>query len=298
MDEEQQEGHRREPKISLVEGILITILMALVDIAELIPFLGDTLGLFIGALATIYLLIKGVNGIFFIIGAVADLVPFLQELPFKTAGWLITWGIDHFATGEVAGAIVEKAEKVGELAEGNAEGAASEAAAAGAGAAEGAAAQAGSAATQEAGAAEGALKAEGEAAQAQEGGRPSDRVGKDKELSRGEGGAESAGEGPEGGEGTTIEPEALGEERQMLGQEGQLRKELLEETPGAGGAPETTGEKPAKKETEEEKKAREMKERAKKLKERMDRFRPQPQGEPQEGQPQGEEDEEELPRAA
>ena len=114
----EERAEPREPKISIVEALLIGILMLIIDIAEIIPFVGDFLGLGTGALVIMYLVMKGVNGLVFAVGTALDAIPVIQAFPSKTLAWVITVGIDHFAPKEIS----EKLEKAGELAEGKAGG--------------------------------------------------------------------------------------------------------------------------------------------------------------------------------
>jgi hypothetical protein len=114
--DEKLEGLRPEPKISLVVAILIGIALLIVDIAELIPFVGDFIGVPVGALVAFYLIMSKINGTVFIVGTVLDAIPVIQEFPCKTLAWIITVGVDHFAPAAVS----EKLEQAGEIAEGKA----------------------------------------------------------------------------------------------------------------------------------------------------------------------------------
>jgi hypothetical protein len=230
MDEEaQSEGQPREPKIDLVTGIGIFLAMGTLDLAELIPFVGDFTSIPAYGV-NFYLSSKGISGVVFAVGNTLDLIPILQEFPCKTIGWLITWGIDHFAPAAVS----ETLEKAGEMAQ----------AKAGKGAKEGvegaATGKEAKAITEEAAVrAEGGVGAVAEGGGIAEGGPTTAAPGTEEaggarvsgagageEAPTTEGGGTAEGEGAK-----EIEPEAFGQERELLGSEGQLEKELLEETP-------------------------------------------------------------------
>jgi hypothetical protein len=108
MDEEQK---KREPKISLVEALLIGAYIGTLDVIDIIPTAGDITDL-LGAPIMFYLNIKGVGGMAFIIAEIMDLFPIVQEFPSRSVAWLIIIGLDRFAPAKLEEAV----EKAGELA--------------------------------------------------------------------------------------------------------------------------------------------------------------------------------------
>jgi hypothetical protein len=209
MDEEQAEY---QPKIGLVEALFIGLAVLVLDVIDLIPIAGDiTDGP--SLLVNYYLYSKGVNGIWFIIGEVLDLIPVVQEFPSRSIAWVVVVYLDHHPSK-----IIQTAEKAGELAEGGESGgevgAATET---GEGAAAGV--------KQEV---EGTVEGEGVAAHAEgEVGTTteSETTGREK---RGEGGrteTEKRGGEPEGGEPEEEEEEHL-EDEERAAREEQIAKDM------------------------------------------------------------------------
>jgi hypothetical protein len=241
MDEEAQAGGRSrgEPKIDLVTGIGITLAMGTLDILDIIPFVGDftTLPAY---MVNFYLYTKGINGTLFAVTNTLGFIPIIQDFPCKTIGWLATWGIDQFAPPIVAVTL----EQVGEKMEGKAEGVAGATEGAATGAAGTAAKGTGErVATMEAekaaegagGIAQGTAATGAQAASGVEGAAQEAGTTEKSAAQRGSS-AEAGTEGTEEESGKKgIEPEAFGQERELLGtkegQPGRLEKELLEETP-------------------------------------------------------------------
>ena len=239
MDEEQL---RPEPKISDIEALYIGCILVIVSIANLIPFVGDFTSVIAGGLMAFYLYSKGLTGTSVIatngVGYACGFIPILQMIPTELLAWIFTVFLDRHPKLEAI------AEKVGEL-EGAVEGAPG--GETGAVPAEGAAPSAGGAATSETGttmtAEEGPAAMEaGEAGTMETGTVQSESAG----AAAGGGAAKTSGEGTGeegefGGEGEAAEPnvapEALGEQRELLGtegQEGEIERELFKETPAMG----------------------------------------------------------------
>src|SRR5579864_7232656 len=235
MDEDQEP---LEPKITLTEALYIGCLLVLVSIVNLIPFVGDFTSVIAGGLMFYYLYSKDLletsvvasNAVGYGIG----FFPILQALPTELAAWIATvvivWNPKLKAAAEIAG----KAEGGGALA-----GAASgEAVAGGAKAMEKGAATGGTKAAATEGAtrggaataAETGASAPGESGTGESGGSAAKEA---RTGSRGEGAigeAEAAGglgEAPEeAAPKEEVAPEELGEEPELLGEKGRLRKEL------------------------------------------------------------------------
>lgn len=102
-----------DSKIDLVTGILIMLSMIVLDLLEIVPFVGDFTSI-IAFGVNFYLKQIGVNGVLFAVSNTLDFIPFLQEFPCKSIGWALTWGIE--ALGPKA--VTEALEKAGELAQG------------------------------------------------------------------------------------------------------------------------------------------------------------------------------------
>lgn len=97
-------------KIDLVIGILILIFFIVLDLIDLIPFAGDVTDV-VALPVYFYLQTIQVSGVIFLVSEFLDLFPAIQEFPCRTLGWIITWAIDAFAPAKVSQAI----ETVGEL---------------------------------------------------------------------------------------------------------------------------------------------------------------------------------------
>ncbi len=93
------EEQKPEPKISLVEAILIGIALFLVSIVNLIPLVGDITSPIVGSLMAFYLYMKGLRGTSVVvtnaIGYACGLVPILQALPTELFAWVVTVWIDR-----------------------------------------------------------------------------------------------------------------------------------------------------------------------------------------------------------
>ncbi|MEK7507640.1 MAG: hypothetical protein AAB602_00965 [Patescibacteria group bacterium] len=122
MNEEQQP----DPKISLVEVILIGLIFALFDAIEIvIVFLALDDFWIIDITASIiffYLLIKGVPPIRQLVCWILELIPYVGALPLLTIGWGLTVWADHHPSGALAktGAIAGTAQGKKALAKGGA----------------------------------------------------------------------------------------------------------------------------------------------------------------------------------
>jgi hypothetical protein len=285
----QEAGEEAGHKISLVVGLLGEVVALVLDALAEIPFAGDLEEIpagvafilsWIGDLGPMALVAQG-------IAMAIRAIPGLQEIPLVwTAAWNVTWWMDAHPSKITA--VIEKGATIAGAVEGGAGGtegvskagetstaAAVKTTEAAAGAGEAAGAQA---ITEE--------QEAGEAAEGAEATRP-ERERRETTEARTEAGVEAEG-GVEAEEGTTegtegatkkeIEPEALGLERPLLGEEGergQLEKKLLESTPTEeSGTPTTEEEIPKLRETEAQRKAREAQERGEKLAERMKRILP------------------------
>jgi hypothetical protein len=106
-----------EPKISLPETIIIGLLLALLDLIDLIPFAGDITDA-PAALLFLYYQIKGISGTVFAIAWVLDLIPILQEFPTRSIAWWISVFMDRHPSK--ATALIEAG---GEIAQGKSGGA-------------------------------------------------------------------------------------------------------------------------------------------------------------------------------
>ncbi len=91
MDDEPQQP---EPKISDVEIVAIGVFFVMLDLIDLIPIAGDVTDI-VAAPMGMYYWMKGINGTAFIAAEVLDLIPFVQMVPSRTIGWVITAYIDR-----------------------------------------------------------------------------------------------------------------------------------------------------------------------------------------------------------
>ncbi len=154
-----------EPKISLVVGVLGVIIAIVLDVIGLIPFVDDVEELPAG-MVLILSSIFGLSNVVLMVQAVAMVlkaIPIIQEVPFWTIAWCVTWYIEAHPSKLTA--IAERAASVAGAVEGNV-GGLEEAGAAGAAEAAGAAKTAAGAAAGTA--AEAAVTAESGAAEAGE----------------------------------------------------------------------------------------------------------------------------------
>lgn len=114
MPDEDEVQQKPEPKISNTEALLIGLGIVVLDLIDIIPLAGDiTDGP--ALLVNYYLYSKGVNGLWFVIAEVLDLIPGPQELPTRTVAWCILLWLDRHPSAATA-----LAEQAGEMAEGKA----------------------------------------------------------------------------------------------------------------------------------------------------------------------------------
>lgn len=149
MDEEQ----KPEPKISLPEGLFVLSFVVLVDIIDLIGLafglpLSDVTDIVAFPVTQLYTYLKGLKGIYMLIGNLIEAIPWIGDLPVRTVTFCITWWLDHHPKIEAAAALASTVYAgKGPAFEGAGEGEAARAAGAKAG---GAAAEAGAGAVPEA----------------------------------------------------------------------------------------------------------------------------------------------------
>jgi hypothetical protein len=104
-----------EPKISYPEalfaGAFLFLIPDLIEIAMAFLF-GDSwflTDLFAFPGEQLYLYLKGVKGMYALIGNVLELIPFLGDLPLRTIAFIITVWVDHHPK------ISEKTEMLGKV---------------------------------------------------------------------------------------------------------------------------------------------------------------------------------------
>ena len=109
MDDEQS-PQKPEPKVDLVIGLFIGIILVIADIIDFfIPLAGDVLDILVGIPVQIYAFFAGIRGTFILISNLAEAIPIVQMLPTRTIAWIITVWIDHHpkleAVTELAGGV-------------------------------------------------------------------------------------------------------------------------------------------------------------------------------------------------
>jgi hypothetical protein len=126
MDDEQNE-QKAQPKISVVDMVLVGLFLAILDAIDLIPFAGDLTDI-PASMLIFYYTFKGINGVAYIISLIMDAIPGLQEIPTRSIVWWGTVIIDRIGPKKLERAL----EKAGELTQGKVGAAGAEAEAAGA----------------------------------------------------------------------------------------------------------------------------------------------------------------------
>ena len=95
------EEEKPQPKIDYVEALYAGFfLFVLPDIIELVLmfFLGDSwflTDIFFDPAEQLYLYLKGVKGIYVLIGNIVELIPFIGDLPIRTTTFIITVWVEH-----------------------------------------------------------------------------------------------------------------------------------------------------------------------------------------------------------
>ncbi len=127
MDDEQSE-QATQPKISVVDMVLVGLFLAMLDAIDLVPFAGDLTDVFAAPLV-FYYFIKNINGVAYIVSLVLDAIPGIQEVPTRSIVWWGTVIVDHMAPKKLE----QTLEKAGEIAQAGEGGGAAEGAEATAG---------------------------------------------------------------------------------------------------------------------------------------------------------------------
>jgi hypothetical protein len=109
MDEEQEleDEEEQAPQISLVVGLLATIVFIVLDIFSIVPGVGDIEDI-PGVLVLIVSFVSDVGGTILTtesIAIVIKLFPFLQAVPAWTFAWLFIWYAANHPNSAVAGAV-------------------------------------------------------------------------------------------------------------------------------------------------------------------------------------------------
>ena len=88
MDEQQ-------PKISTPEAILILMVTAIADLISIIPLVNWLASIVMFPVTQFYLRLKGIKGMYMMIGNVIELIPILSALPAYTTMMAITIYVDR-----------------------------------------------------------------------------------------------------------------------------------------------------------------------------------------------------------
>jgi hypothetical protein len=117
MNDEQQS----EPKISLVIGVLGTLVAIILDVLSLIPFVGDIEEI-PGGVVLVLDIIFGMGNVVLItqgLAMVLKAIPIVQALPVWTIAWIVTWYVENHRS-KLTTAVETVAELgSGDIAEGN-----------------------------------------------------------------------------------------------------------------------------------------------------------------------------------
>ena len=103
-----------QPKIPVVDMVLVGLFLAMLDVIDLIPLAGDLTDIFAAPLV-FYYFFKNINGVSYIVSLVLDTIPGIQEIPTRSIVWWGTVIIDHLAPKKLEQVL----EKTGELAQAN-----------------------------------------------------------------------------------------------------------------------------------------------------------------------------------
>lgn len=103
-----------QPKIPVVDMVLVGLFLAILDVIDLIPLAGDLTDIFAAPLV-FYYFFKNINGVSYVVSLVLDAIPGIQEVPTRSIVWWGTVIIDHLAPKKLEQVL----EKTGELAQAN-----------------------------------------------------------------------------------------------------------------------------------------------------------------------------------
>jgi len=102
------EHQPKKPKISTVEALLLIIVGVIADLINWIPVVNWVVAAFMFPVTQIYFRLKGVKGVYGLVGNLIELIPFLSVLPAYTFAFAATIYIDRKPESAAAKA-VEKA---------------------------------------------------------------------------------------------------------------------------------------------------------------------------------------------
>ena len=85
----------QQPKISTPEAVLILMVTAIADLISIIPLMNWLVSVIMFPVTQFYLRLKGIKGMYMLIGNVIEVIPVLSALPGYTVAMAITIYVDR-----------------------------------------------------------------------------------------------------------------------------------------------------------------------------------------------------------